>query len=90
MNFNFIVNYKKNNYISNYIGGEIKSKRRALGLTGEELAKKIGVSQQQISRYERGKTNISCDTLMMFVLILEIDFIEFKKIIENIYWLNVE
>ena len=38
--------------IHQYLGKEIRSKRKAIGLTGEDLAKKLNVSQQQVSRYE--------------------------------------
>lgn len=35
---------------------EIKSRRTALGMTQEELAKKMGVSHITVSRWERGET----------------------------------
>lgn len=41
------------------IGGEIRRVRRELGLSQEELGQKAGVSQQLISRIEKGKENIS-------------------------------
>lgn len=34
---------------------EIKSRRTALGMTQEELAKKMGVSHITVSRWERGE-----------------------------------
>nr|WP_294350176.1 helix-turn-helix transcriptional regulator [Providencia sp.] len=40
------------------VGQRILEKRRELGYTGFQLAQLLGVSQQQISRYERGKIKI--------------------------------
>ena len=45
------------------IGKEIRNIRRKQGLLQKELAKKLGVSQQFISRIEKGKENISLSTL---------------------------
>jgi transcriptional regulator with XRE-family HTH domain/Tfp pilus assembly protein PilF len=44
-------------------GKEIQEARKKLGLTQKEFAKKLGVSQQIISRIERGKQNLSYKTL---------------------------
>ncbi|MEY2343608.1 helix-turn-helix domain-containing protein [Proteus mirabilis] len=40
--------------------------RRVNGLTLSELAKKIGISQQQQSRYERGINRVSLDRLYQY------------------------
>lgn len=40
------------------VGQRILAKRKELGYTGFQLAQLLGVSQQQISRYERGKIKI--------------------------------
>lgn len=45
------------------IGKQISNVRKELGLSQEELAKKIGVSQQLISRIEKGRENVSLSTL---------------------------
>ena len=45
------------------IGKKIAAIRREQGLSQKELAKKIGVSQQLISRIEKGGENISLSTL---------------------------
>ncbi|EMS1063693.1 helix-turn-helix transcriptional regulator [Providencia stuartii] len=53
------------------VGKEIFRLRKKRGLTGKQLAEKLNVSQQQISRYERGVCNINVDTL--FVILHELD-----------------
>lgn len=56
---------RENDLLSNNIGQMLKSYRRRTGLTGSELAKRINVSQQQISRYENGVNNITFDKLII-------------------------
>lgn len=67
------------NIFTKAVGREIYLKRRALGMTGQELANLIHVSQQQVSRYERGVCNITVDTLILILTILNISIENFFK-----------
>lgn len=49
------------------IADKIKSARKQKGLTQAELAKRLGVSQQMVSRIEKGKENVSLVTLKNIV-----------------------
>ncbi|MTC53599.1 helix-turn-helix domain-containing protein [Providencia alcalifaciens] len=62
---------RESEQLSNNIGRMLKDYRRRTGLTGSELAKRINVSQQQISRYENGVNNISFDKLIILFNALE-------------------
>ena len=53
------------------IGGRIQMRRKECGLSAEALAEKIGVSQQQLSRYERGENKISLAVLTQVADILQ-------------------
>lgn len=53
------------------IGRKIQQRRKELGLTAENLAEQIGVSQQQFSRYERGATKINVAHLVNIAVILD-------------------
>lgn len=44
-------------------GSAIRERRRALGLVQREVAARLGWSQSQYSRVERGKINISLGTM---------------------------
>jgi DNA-binding XRE family transcriptional regulator len=46
------------------VGRKIAGVRKGLGLSQQELAKKIGISQQLISRVEKGGENMSLITLV--------------------------
>ncbi|MTB66247.1 helix-turn-helix domain-containing protein [Providencia sp. wls1943] len=48
------------------VGRKIKKYRKEMKLTAEELGQYIGVSQQQISRYESGENHINIDFLAQF------------------------
>ncbi|RPI76964.1 MAG: helix-turn-helix domain-containing protein [Desulfobacteraceae bacterium] len=49
--------------INKDIGQKLRNMRRYLGLTQMELAEKVGISFQQIQKYEKGITNISVERL---------------------------
>lgn len=61
------------------IGAYIRSMRKEKGLTENDLAKLINLSQQQISRYEKGITPISISKILLIINALNLsidDFIE--------------
>ncbi|EKT55853.1 helix-turn-helix domain-containing protein [Providencia sneebia] len=81
---------RENEPLSNNIGKMLKCYRRRTGLTGSQLAKRINVSQQQISRYENGVNNITFDRLVILFNALEMDgsdieffFEEIKRFIDS-------
>ena len=53
------------NEIDKHIGGKILSLRLALGLSRDQLAKKLDVTQQQLQKYEKGTNRISVSRLVV-------------------------
>lgn len=53
------------------IGQQVRLIRKARSMTGKELGEKLNVSQQQISRYERGICHIDVDTLIHLLHVLD-------------------
>ncbi|WP_405471078.1 helix-turn-helix domain-containing protein (plasmid) [Morganella morganii] len=51
-----------------HIGLYIKKTRKEKGLSGRVLAQKIGISQQQLSRYENGTTKLTFETVNEILL----------------------
>ncbi|QQY66348.1 helix-turn-helix transcriptional regulator [Clostridioides difficile] len=67
------------------IGERVKSARVARMLTLKDLADKMGVSKQLLSKYETGKTNPSIENLekLSEVLDFPIQFLEKNQIIQK-------
>lgn len=71
--------------ISNsYIGQQLRKRRLHFGWSASILGKNTGLSQQQISRYERGTQNFTIHRLCIFANILQCDLDYFlqKNVIE--------
>jgi transcriptional regulator with XRE-family HTH domain len=66
--------------INRKIGQKIKSLRKSWGLSQIELAEKIGISFQQIQKYEKGATRISVMRLHQIAEILGEDISHFFDI----------
>ena len=46
------------------IGARIRTRRRQLGLSQSDLAERLGVSFQQVQKYERGANRVAASTLV--------------------------
>ena len=65
---------KQNNFpINKYIGFQIKKRRLLLGLTLSDIALSIGITLQQVQKYEKGVNAISASTLYFFSEILKVN-----------------
>lgn len=56
-----------------HIGGCLKARRKELNLTQQGLANAMGVSYQQIQKYENGTNKISADRLFFISILLGVD-----------------
>ncbi|MBG3080171.1 helix-turn-helix transcriptional regulator [Proteus mirabilis] len=63
--------------VSKAIGKKIAYYRKMYGISLDELAEKIGVSQQQQSRYERGINRINIDRLNQYAEIFGVHLKDF-------------
>ena len=55
-----------------YLGKRLKKRRLSCGLTQQDLAKKVGVTVQQIHKYEKGIDRLSASRLLMLARFLSI------------------
>ncbi|MDP3048485.1 MAG: helix-turn-helix transcriptional regulator [Thermodesulfovibrionales bacterium] len=55
--------YKKKLKTSRAIGEKIKGRRRELGISQERLAEILGVTYQQVQRYENGKNKLNVENI---------------------------
>ncbi len=59
------------NPIDVHVGDRVRRRRRALGVSQEQLADKLGLTFQQVQKYERGANRISCSKLYQIAIALQ-------------------
>jgi len=59
------------NPVDVFVGNKVKSRRMILGLSQEDLAKSIGLTFQQVQKYERGTNRISVSRLVDICKVLK-------------------
>jgi CheY-like chemotaxis protein/DNA-binding XRE family transcriptional regulator len=52
------------NHIDRFIGNKIRERRKTLGLSQTDLADKLGISYQQVQRYEIGENTVAVNRLL--------------------------
>lgn len=57
-----------------YVGTKMRSRRKALGISQTALADAIGLTFQQIQKYERGHNRISASRLYTIAKVLDVGF----------------
>ena len=58
--------------VDEYVGLKLKIKRSAMGITQNELGDMIGITFQQIQKYEKGANRIGAGRLYEFATILNV------------------
>ncbi|MBQ0342056.1 helix-turn-helix transcriptional regulator [Providencia rettgeri] len=69
--------------LTEQIGMELSHLRKEKGLSGSDLAKKLKISQQQISRYETGKTSLTIDQLSHLLRLLDKNWVELILFVQS-------
>ena len=59
--------------IDNHIGQKLKFRRLMMGKTLDDVGKIVGVSFQQIQKYERGQNSVSCSKLFHLAWALKVE-----------------
>ncbi len=57
---------------SREIGERVKKKRRELSISQEELAERLGVTYQQVQRYENGMNKLNVENIQVIANALDI------------------
>ena len=70
------------NEIDKHVGLQIRSRRTLLGLSQEKLAEAVGVTFQQIQKYERGTNRVSASRLFNFSKALDVSLEYFYQGLE--------
>jgi transcriptional regulator with XRE-family HTH domain len=59
--------------IDKYFGARIRARRNMIKMSQEELGEKLGVSFQQIQKYEKGTNRVSAAMMVSMAEILDVD-----------------
>ncbi|MCB1592711.1 MAG: helix-turn-helix transcriptional regulator [Alphaproteobacteria bacterium] len=70
--------------IDKHVGKQLKSRRVLLGMSQEKLAESVGITFQQVQKYERGTNRISAGRLLKFSKTLQVPVSFFYEGIEEI------
>jgi transcriptional regulator with XRE-family HTH domain len=76
------------NDLDSYIGSRVKSRRTLLGISQEKLGNYLGITFQQIQKYEKGTNRISASTLYNIANILSVDISYFMEGYKDVPSLN--
>lgn len=72
------------NEIDSYIGNRLKLRRVMIGLTQEKLAEALGITAQQVQKYENGINRMGGSRLLQASQILKIPVQYFFEGLENL------
>ncbi|MBY5436371.1 helix-turn-helix domain-containing protein [Rhizobium leguminosarum] len=64
------MNVKTANAIDSYVGARIRMRRQLLGMSQERLSEQIGVTFQQVQKYEKGINRIGASRLQRIAEVL--------------------
>jgi transcriptional regulator with XRE-family HTH domain len=71
------MNKKQANNIDRLVGERVRERRAELGMSQEVLARKLGLSFQQIQKYEKGTNRISAGRLFVIAQALATPIADF-------------
>ena len=69
--------------IDKHVGQKLKTRRLLLGMSQENMAEQVGITFQQVQKYERGTNRISASRLLKFSKILDVPVNFFYEGIEE-------
>jgi transcriptional regulator with XRE-family HTH domain len=59
-------------YVDEHVGNRIRVRRTLLGMSQEKLGEALGLSFQQVQKYEKGADRVSASRLVQFAKILNV------------------
>lgn len=70
--------------VTKYLASELKKYRKISGMSGSELACRLNISQQQVSRYERGINSLNMEMLFLYFRALEMKDNEVESVFNEL------
>lgn len=68
---------RKADIIDKHVGQRMKERRRELDISQQEISEILGVSYQQLQKYESGSNRVSAGRLFLLAYILKVDISHF-------------
>jgi transcriptional regulator with XRE-family HTH domain len=68
---------KKANSVDKYVGNQVRVRRMTLGMSQGDLAKRLGLTFQQVQKYEKGANRIGAGRLFDLARILDVEVVYF-------------
>ncbi len=65
--------------VDTHVGAQVRRRRMFAGLTQQDVAKALGVSFQQVQKYENGANRISAGRLFILARVLGTNVVEFYE-----------
>lgn len=82
-NFSYIgMEDKKPHPLDIAIGSRLRLRRKMMGMSQDALARRLGITFQQIQKYERGANSVSARRLLEFAQVLEVSPLYFYALSE--------
>ncbi|MCF3935449.1 helix-turn-helix domain-containing protein [Acuticoccus sp. M5D2P5] len=66
-----VPNQRSANSVDSHVGSRVRLRRLELGLSQEKLADQLGITFQQVQKYERGTNRIGASRLHQIALVLQ-------------------
>lgn len=77
-------NERSSNAIDAYVGRRLKQRREEMGLSQERLAHQLGISFQQVQKYERGFNRVGASRLFQISEVMNVVTSYFFDGLENV------
>lgn len=68
-----MINHRRSTSVDAYVGCRLKQRREDLGVSQERLAELLGLSFQQVQKYERGMNRIGASRLFQLCGLLGVE-----------------
>ena len=68
---------KEPNPVDRHVGGRIRMRRRVLGISQDKLAEAVGLTFQQVQKYEKGSNRVSASRLFAIASLLQVPVMYF-------------
>ena len=66
-----VPNQRSANSVDGHVGSRVRLRRLELGLSQEKLAEQLGITFQQVQKYERGTNRIGASRLHQIAIVLQ-------------------